>query len=106
MLFEIGFPQKAAITSHEPVDLVCNLAFIKNVATFFTDQLQRFRESWIFENIAFRGSAALAIERVSFEKGAGQSFIQARPERPVISNQFRDRKSLFGVPNRRRKIIT
>src|SRR6476661_1296352 len=106
MLFEIGFPQKAAISSHEIVDLVCDLAFIKNVATFFTDQLQSFRETKIFENIALRRGASLAVERVSFEKRAGQPFIQARPERPVISNQLRDRKSLFCVPNRRGKIIT
>jgi len=106
MLLEINFPQKTAIGPHERVDLVRDFAFVKSIAPFFANQPQSFRQRGIFENVALRRSAALAVERVSFEKGAGQSFIQARPERPVISNQFRDRKSLFGVPNRRRKIIT
>ena len=82
MLLEIGFSQKAAIRLHESVDLVGDLAFVKSVATFFTDQSQRFREVRIFENIALGRSAAFAVERVSFEKRAGQSFVKPRTETP------------------------
>ena len=71
MLLEIGFSQKTTIGPHEIVDLVSDFSFVKNVATFFTDEPQRFGQGWIFENIAFRRSAAFAVERVSFEKCAG-----------------------------------
>src|SRR6266700_4946903 len=100
MLVEIDFPQETVIGPHERVDLVRDLAFVKSVAPFFADQPQSFRERRIFENVALRRSAALPVERVSFEKRAGQSFIQARPKRPVIRNQFRDWKTLLGISNR------
>src|SRR4029077_910909 len=106
MLLEVGFSQKAAISPHEIVDLVRDFSFVKNVATFFTDQPQSFSEPWIFENIALGRSAAFAVGRVSFEKRAGQSFIQTRSERPVIGNQFCDRKTFFGISNGGRKVIT
>jgi hypothetical protein len=87
------------------LSIVSAISPVKNVATFFTDQSQSFREIRIFENIALRRSAALAVERVSFGKSAGQSFIQARAKRPIIGNQFRHRKTLVGISNRRRQII-
>src|SRR5207253_7843097 len=104
MLLEIGFAQKTAIGLHEPVDLVRDFSFVKNVPAFFTNELQSFGEVWIFENITLCWCAALAVERVGFQKCARQTFIQARPKRPVIRNQFRDRKTLFGISNRRRKV--
>src|SRR5437588_9271564 len=105
MLFEINFSQETAIGLHERVDLVRDLAFVKSVPTFFADQPQRLRERGIFENIALRRSAAFPIERVSFEKRAGDSFIQARAKRPVIRDQFRDWKTSLGISNRRRKVV-
>src|SRR6266516_978356 len=105
MLLEINFPQETAIGPHEPVDLVSDLAFVKSVAPFFADQPQSLRQRGIFENVALRRSAALPVERVSFEKRAGQSFIQARPKRPVVGDQFRDWKTLLGISDRRRKVI-
>src|SRR6266404_543370 len=105
MLLEINFPQKTAIGPHERVDPVRDFSFVKSVAPFFADQLQSFRERRIFENVALRRSAALAVERVSFEKRAGQSFIQARPKRPIVRNQFRDWKTLLGISNRGREIV-
>src|SRR5438874_13804054 len=97
MLLEINFSQETAIGSHKRVDLVRDFAFVKSVAPFFANQPQSFRQRGIFENVALRRSAALAVERVSFEKRAGQSLIQARPKRPVIGNQFRDWKTLFRI---------
>ena len=105
MLFEINFSQETAIGLHERVDLVRDLAFVKSVPTFFADQAQRLCERGIFENITLRRSAALPIERVSFEKRAGDSFIQARAKRPVIRDQFRDWKTSLGISNRRRKVV-
>src|SRR5690242_13132937 len=104
MLLEIGFSQEAAVSAHERIDLVGDFSFVESVAPFFTDQSQSFREVWIFENVALCRSAALAIERVSFEKRAGQSFVKPRPERPIIGDQFRDRKTLFGISNYRCKV--
>ena len=75
MLLEISFPQEAPIRPHKLVDLVRNLTFVKSVATFFANQSQGFRESWIFENIALRRSAPFSVECVSLEKSADQSLV-------------------------------
>src|SRR5437763_16387643 len=53
VLFEIGFTQKTAILAHELVDLVCDLAFVKSVATFLANQSQCSCERRIFEYLAF-----------------------------------------------------
>src|SRR5438128_12473119 len=105
MLLEINFPEEATVCLHESVDLVRDLALVKNVATFFTDQPQGFREGWIFENIALRRSATLAVERVRFKKRAGQSLVKPRAKRQVIRDQLCDRKPFFGITNRGCKII-
>src|SRR5438132_12395729 len=104
MLLEINFPEEATVCLHESVDLVRDLALVKNVATFFTDQPQGFRESWIFENIALRRSATLAVERVRFKKRAGQSLVKPRAKRPVIRDHRGDRKPFFVITNREGKI--
>ncbi len=106
MLFEIGFTQKTAVLAHEHVDLVRDLAAIKSVAAFLADQAQSFRERRIFENVAFGRRAAFAVERVSFEKRARQTFVNARTERPIVRDQLRDRKTFLGITNRRREIVT
>src|SRR5437588_2854303 len=106
MLLEIDFPQETAIGPHERVDLVRDFAFVKNVATFVADQPQRLCERGILENIALRRSTAFAVEHVRLEKRAWQSFVQARAKRPIIRNQFGDRKTFFGKSNPGRKVTT
>ena len=75
MFLEIGFPQKASIRPHELVDLVCDLTFIKSVATFFSDQPQRFREGGILQNVALSRCSPFSVECVRLKKGAWQSFV-------------------------------
>ena len=70
MLLEIGFAQKTAIRLHELVDLVRDLASVKSVPAFLADQSQRLRQRWILEDVAFRGRAAFAIERVYVSRNA------------------------------------
>ena len=87
------------------VDLVGDLAFVKSVATFFANQAERFCQRWILEDIAFRRCAAFAIQRVGFEKAAGETFVETRTERPIIGDEFGDRKTFLGITNGRREII-
>ena len=79
VLFKIVFAQKSAVLVHEHVDLVRDLAFIESVATFLANQSQRLGQRRILENVAFRRSAAFAIERVGFEKRARQFFVESGP---------------------------
>ena len=105
MFLEIHFAQETAVLLHEVVDLVRDLAFVKNIATFLTDQSQRSRQRWIFENFAFGRRPAFTVEHVSFEERAGKSFIESRTERPVIRDEFRDWKTFLSITNRRREIV-
>ena len=86
MLLKVGFAQKSAILAHELVDLVRNLALVKRVATFLAAQSQGFCQRRVFENVAFRRRAAFAIKRVRFQKCAGQTFVETRPKRPIVSD--------------------
>ena len=105
MFLEIDFAQPAAICLNECIDLVRDLAFIENVAAAFPDQSQCVSQRRILENIAFGWRPPLTIEGISLEKGAGQTFVDARAECPIVSNQLGDRETLFGVMNGGRKII-
>ena len=105
MFFEIRFAEITAVRFHERIDLVRDLALVKNVAPFLADQAQRVCERGILEDVAFRRRAAFAVERVGFEKTAGQPFIYPRTERPVIRDQFRDGETFLRVMNRRREIV-
>ena len=53
----------------------------------------------------FARSAAFAVERVGFEKSAGQPFVNPRTERPVIRDQLGDRKTFLRIMDRRREIV-
>ena len=82
VLFEIGLAQIPAVRLHERVDLVRDLAFVESVAAFLADQAQRVRQRRILEDVAFRRGAAFAVERVSFEKGAGQTLVECADRNP------------------------
>src|SRR5262245_16742778 len=105
MFFEIDLAEKTAVRLHELVDLVRDLAFVESVAPFFADQTQRVSERRIFENVAFRGRAAFAVECVSLEKSAGQAFVKLRTEAPVERDQIRNWKPFLSVMNCRREIV-
>ncbi len=105
MFFEIDFSQKSAVLLHELVDLVRDLALVKSVAPFLADQVQRFCQCRIFENVAFRRRPVFAVERVSFKKSAGKSFIKFRAEVPVERDQFRDRETFFCIMDRWCEIV-
>ena len=129
MLLEIGFPQETTVSTHKRVDFVGDLTFVETIAPSLADQSQRSRQRWIFENVAFCRCAArgtwsrhalaplcvgrfigpgvgpLPRQRVRFQKCAGQSFIQAWTECPVVRNQIGDWKTFLGITNRRGEII-
>ena len=81
-VFEIGFAQISAVRLHEGVDLVRDLAFVESVASFFADQAQRVRQRRILEDIALRRRAPFAVERVGFEKRAGQTLYKCADRNP------------------------
>ena len=105
MLFEVAFAQKSTVLAHELVDFVRDLAFVKSVLTFLADQSQRLRERQILENVAFRRGATFAIKGVRFQKCAGQTLVETRPKRPIVSDQFCDRKTFLGITNCRGDIV-
>ena len=72
----------------------------------FADQAQRVRQRRILEDVAFGRGAPFAIERVGFEKSAGQPFVEARAECPVIRDQLGNRKTFLGIMDRRREIVS
>ena len=77
VFFEIGFAQITAVRLHEGVDLVRDLAFVESVTALFADQAQRVRQRRILEDVAFGRGAPFAVERVGFEKSAGQALCRA-----------------------------
>src|SRR4029450_2628980 len=105
MLLEVGFPQEPAIGTHKRVDLVSDLATVESIAAFLANQSQRSRQIGVLEDVAFCRRASFAVERVRFQKRAGQSFVKTRTERPVVRSQFCDWKTFLGVANRRGEII-
>ena len=105
LFLEIGFAQETAVLLHEDIDLVRDLAFVKNVAPFLADQSQRFCQRWVLENVAFRRRLPFAVERVGFEECAWKSFIEPRTECPIVRDQLSDWKTFFGITNRRGEIV-
>src|ERR1700758_2275848 len=105
MLLEIGFPQEPAIGTHKRVDFVSYLACVEGVPSFLADQSQRSRQIRVLEDVAFTGRASFAIKRVGRDKRSGQSFVEARTERPVIRDQIGDRETFLGMANRRGEIV-
>src|SRR5262249_41329673 len=100
-----SFSQKTAVGAHERVDLVSDFSLVTSLATSLTDQPQSLRQVRIFENVALRRSAALAVESVGFEKPAGQSFVKPGTKRPVIRDQVCNWKTFLGVANRRGEVV-
>src|SRR5215467_286870 len=105
MLLEIAFPQEPAIGTHKRVDFVSDLACVEGVAPFLANQSQGSCQVWVLEYVAFIGRASFAIKRVGFDERSGQSFVEARTERPVIRNQISDWKTFLGIANCRGKIV-
>src|SRR5258707_6514389 len=105
MLLEFVFAKEPAIGTHKRVDLVCDLAFVESVAPFLANRSQRSRQIRVLEDVAFTGRAFFAIKRVSRDKRSGQSFVEARTERPVIRDQIGDWKTFLGIANRRGAIV-
>src|SRR5947199_8215051 len=101
MLLEIGFPRETTVSTHKRVDFVRDLTFVETIAPSLADQSQRSRQRWIPENVAFCRRAAFAVQGVGFQKCAGQSFVEAWAERPVVCNQIGDWKTFLGITNRR-----
>src|SRR5947209_4024005 len=105
MLLKIGLAKKPAVLLHEFVDLVCDLALVKSVAPFFADESQGARQRGIFEDVAFAGRAAFAVESVGLKKSAGQTLVELGTEMPVERDQLGNRKAFFRVMDRRRQIV-
>src|SRR5207253_5262995 len=96
MLLEVGFPQETTVSTHKRVDFVGDLTFVETIAPSLADQSQCSRQRWIFEDVAFCRCASFTIEGVRVQKCAGQSFIQAWTECPVVRNQIGDWKTFLG----------
>src|SRR4051794_8604320 len=94
-----------AIGLHESVDLLRDLPFIENIASFLADQAQRLGERRILENVAFSRAASFTVERVGFEEAAGQTFVKLGTKMPVKRNQFGNRETFFRVLDRGRQIV-
>ena len=106
MFLEVGLAEVTAIRLHECVDLVRDLALVIGIAPFLANQAQCLCKRGILEDVAFRRRASFAVERVGFEKCAGQIFVKLRPEVPVKRDQLGNGETFLGIIRGRREIVT